>query len=70
MVEMEGSKGKAVSIPCACNADPFADLPPEARPRGRAPMGNLRRVICPQCGLEYWTNRTGDVCPDCEKSAT
>jgi len=52
---------------CCCNADPFADLPPDERPRNRSPLGNLRRVICPVCGLEYWTNRGGDVCSGCAK---
>jgi hypothetical protein len=53
---------------CMCVADPFADLPPEARPRPKKPpMGNLRQVICPECGLKYWTNRSTDLCIDCEK---
>jgi hypothetical protein len=53
---------------CVCVADPFADLPPEARPRlKKPPMGNLRQVICPECGLKYWTNRSTDLCVNCEK---
>ena len=52
---------------CSCNSDPFADLPPELRPRPKPRMGNLRQVTCPGCGLKYWTNRSTDLCMDCEK---
>ncbi len=52
---------------CSCAGDPFADLPPELRPRPKPRMGNLRQVTCPGCGLQYWTNRSTDLCPDCEK---
>jgi len=52
---------------CACVRDPFADLPPEMRPRRKPRMGNLRQVTCPGCGLKYWTNRSTDLCMDCEK---
>jgi hypothetical protein len=52
---------------CSCTSDPFADLPPELRPRPKPRMGNLRQVTCPGCGLKYWTNRSTDLCPDCEK---
>jgi small redox-active disulfide protein 2 len=51
---------------CACNRDPFAGLPPEMRPR-KDSMSGLRKVVCPVCGLNYWTNRDTDVCSDCEK---
>jgi len=51
---------------CACNRDPFAGLPPEMRPR-KDSMSGLRKVTCPVCGLNYWTNRDTDVCSDCEK---
>ena len=53
---------------CTCNPDPFADLPPELRPAAGPRMGGLRQVTCPGCGLEYWTNRAGDLCIDCERS--
>ena len=52
---------------CACVRDPFADLPPELRPRPKPRMGNLRQVTCPGCGLQYWTNRSTDLCMDCQK---
>jgi small redox-active disulfide protein 2 len=51
---------------CACSRDPFASLPPELRPHKDA-MSGLRKVVCPVCGLNYWTNRDTDVCSDCEK---
>lgn len=51
---------------CACNRDPFASLPPELRPRKDA-MSGLRKVVCPVCGLNYWTNRDTDVCSECEE---
>jgi hypothetical protein len=40
--------------------DGFAALPPELR---------LRQAICPGCGLAYWTNRSTDLCMECEKDA-
>ncbi len=52
---------------CACNRDPFAGLPPEMRPQRQEAMSGLRKVTCPGCGLTFWTNRTTDVCIDCEK---
>ena len=54
------------SAGCACNADPFASLPPEMRPRTDV-MSGLRKVVCPVCGLNYWTNRDTDVCSGCER---
>jgi len=51
---------------CACNRDPYAGLPPELRPHKDA-MSGLRKVVCPVCGLNYWTNRDTDVCSDCER---
>ena len=67
MADSDGESNTDMPLPCTCNADPFAALPPEERPRGKPPMGHLRRVICPMCRLEYWTNRTADLCPACEK---
>jgi hypothetical protein len=52
---------------CSCGRDLFADLPPELRPKQLPNIGGLRQVICPGCGLKYWTNRATDVCMDCEK---
>lgn len=64
----EDQERQPATLPqCCCSADPFAALPPEERPRNKPPLGNLRHVICPVCGLEYWTNRAGDVCSDCAK---
>jgi len=51
---------------CACIKDPFAGLPPEMRPR-KDSMSGLRKVVCPVCGLNYWTNRSTDVCSECER---
>jgi hypothetical protein len=47
--------------------DPFADLPPELRPRQVQKIGGLRKVTYPGCGLVYWTNRATDLCVECEK---
>ena len=56
---------------CRCVTDPFAELPPEARRLPARPtMGKLRQVTCPGCGLSYWTNRSTDVCIDCEKKGS
>ena len=66
---MAGSKKKPKSDQpgCSCLSDPFAELPPEARPPSKPPMGKLRQVTCPGCGLEYWTNRATDLCSACQK---
>ncbi len=50
---------------CSCE-DPYASLPAELRPKPAAKNDGLRRVTCPKCGLVYWTNRTTDVCVQCE----
>jgi len=53
---------------CSCVTDPFTSLPPGLRPRNRSFMDDLRKVICPGCGLVYWTNRKTDFCAECEKN--
>ncbi len=70
----EGQKGEEADNPaeekpvqCACIQDPFAALPPELRPRQRSWTDGLRKVTCPGCGRQYWTNRETDYCMDCEK---
>ena len=52
---------------CTCIQDPYADLPPELRPKPVQKIGNLRKVTCPGCGLVYWMNRKTDLCVECEK---
>jgi hypothetical protein len=66
---MADSKDKSESkqSSCCCLTDPFAELPPEARPPARSRMGRLRQVTCPGCGLKYWTNRSTDLCKGCQK---
>lgn len=63
------SKQKSESKPplCTCIQDPYADLPPELRPKPVQKIGGLRKVTCPSCGKSYWTNRAADLCVDCEK---
>lgn len=63
------SKQKSESKPplCTCIQDPYADLPPELRPKPVQKIGGLHKVICPSCGTSYWTNRATDLCVDCEK---
>jgi len=51
---------------CDCMRNPFAALPPEMQPKLKK-NSSLRKVTCPGCGREYWTNRSTDVCFDCEK---
>jgi hypothetical protein len=46
--------------------DGFAALPPELRPRSKK-KSSLRKVTCPGCGLAYSTNRSTDLCMECEK---
>jgi hypothetical protein len=52
---------------CSCMSDPFINLPPDLRPRPKDVLSGLRKVKCPACGFEYWTNRDSDICIDCEK---
>ncbi len=52
---------------CCCGGDPFADLPPELRPERPRKKSGLRKVTCPGCGMTFQTNRTTDLCVDCEK---
>jgi small redox-active disulfide protein 2 len=52
---------------CACSRDPFAGLPPDVRPRRQDAMSGLHKVVCPICGLNYWTNRDTNVCSDCDR---
>ncbi|MBM3121684.1 MAG: hypothetical protein FJZ97_05805 [Chloroflexi bacterium] len=49
---------------CGCR-DPFAGLPPEARPKLLSRSDVLRETRCPECGLVYKTNRSTDVCIQC-----
>lgn len=53
-------------LSCSCVKDPYANLPPEARPAEPSPMRGLRKTACPGCGKIYWTNRASDWCFDCE----
>jgi len=50
---------------CSCTTDPFAAVPPELQPRPKK-KASLRKVNCPVCGKEYWTNRETHLCLDCE----
>ena len=59
---------KSDKAECNCVTDPFADLPPEVRPPSKSRLGKLRPVICPGCGLKYWTNRLTDLCKACQKN--
>jgi hypothetical protein len=54
---------------CSCVSDPFANLPPELRPKGQPDSSSLRKVTCPGCGKVYWTNRKVDICFECEEKA-
>ena len=65
--EQTKDKAKPALPGCGCGSDPFAGLPPEMRPRPKLNKGNLRQVTCPDCGLKYWTNRSADLCKDCQK---
>jgi hypothetical protein len=52
-------------VQCTCVRDAFAALPPELRPRIQK-KSSLRKVTCPGCGLVYSTNRSTDLCMECE----
>ena len=69
MADSNKTSKRSKSDQAGCNwvTDPFTELPPEARPPAKGRMGKLRRVTCPGCGLDYWTNRPTDLCKDCQK---
>ena len=67
MTEANDKSEETRPADCDCVRDPFADLPPELQPRPKPRMGNLRQVNCPGCGLNYWTNRSTDLCVECKK---
>jgi hypothetical protein len=54
---------------CSCIQDPFAALPPELRPTRPRKKSLLRKATCPACGFVFWTNRSTDLCAECEKKA-
>jgi hypothetical protein len=64
---MDEKKPDSLKPGCSCIKDPFADLPPELRPKAEEKISDLRKVTCPGCGLVYWTNRKTDLCVECEK---
>jgi len=64
---MDQSAKNPFAPQCTCMTDAFADLPLEVKPQRTPRKSSLRKVICPGCGLSYWTNRPTDLCMDCEK---
>ncbi len=66
MMQKTNDGQKSGPVQCTCVTNPFTALPPELRPRPRK-KSSLRKVTCPGCGLVYWTNRTTDLCMECEK---
>ncbi len=58
-------KTKSGLINSPCCGDPFAELPPEARPAAEKKNTGLRKTTCPTCGLVYWTNRSTELCIQC-----
>lgn len=64
--EQDEQKNIEVEASCSCVQDPFAALPADMRPPTQAKKGGLREVICPGCGIKFWTNRSTDVCLECD----
>ena len=52
---------------CSCGVDPFSSLPADMHPKPTPRKVGLRRIRCPACGLEYWTNRPQDLCLRCDR---
>lgn len=67
MTDPNKKKNTESPLECSCTTDPYAELPPELRPKPRSNMAGLRKVICPGCGFKYWTNLVTDYCPECVK---
>ena len=63
MTQSKNSESQAVQRTCVNGS--FAALPPELRPRPKK-KSSLRKVTCPGCGLVYSTNRSTDLCMECE----
>jgi hypothetical protein len=62
----ETSPAPAAPAPCcACNKEAFMVLPPELKPRAKAWQTGLRKVICPDCELVFWTSNDSDYCVAC-----
>ena len=65
MTQSKNSEDRPVQ--CPCMKDGFAALPPKLRPRSKK-KSSLRQLTCPGCGLVYRTNRSTDLCMECEKA--
>lgn len=63
MTQSKNSESQAVQ--CTCVNGSFAALLRELRPRPNK-KSSLRKVTCPGCGLVYSTNRSTDLCMECE----
>ena len=55
-----------VEASCSCVQDPYATLPADLRPLTQTAKGSLREVVCPGCGVKFWTNRSTDFCLECD----
>ena len=52
---------------CDCVQDPFASLPPDLHPKNKTWKSSFRKVTCPGCELEFWTNMNDNFCFGCRK---
>ena len=59
---------KKAVVRCSCQ-DPYSELPADLRPENSTKKNGLRKVTCPQCRQEYWTNRERDDCIRCEQGS-
>jgi len=66
--DMEKEAVDRLDPSCSCLQDPFSSLPPELHPWPEPKKSGLRKVTCPGCELEFWTNRETDTCIACETS--
>jgi hypothetical protein len=51
---------------CSCQ-DPYADLPVDLRPKPVTKNSGLRKTECSECGQEFWTNHSREICISCER---
>jgi hypothetical protein len=50
-----------------CSQNPYDALPPTLQPKNKTWKTRFLQVTCPDCGLDYWTDREIDHCNECQK---
>ena len=67
MANLTSPKDQHTIPACSCVQEHNKALPVDLWPQVKPKKGNLRKSICPGCGMVYSTNRKKDLCFDYEK---